>query len=116
MNFSLSLDTHRNKQTTGPYHAIQSLSLMVKNHEKLRKSVFLNKEKMIETYPLLLVHPLENQPKLCTAVNSKVRSKNPAVTLYESRIPDSHTIICHLGEVHLGEKAKGKILDYLEFY
>lgn len=115
-NFSLSLDTHRNRQTTGPYHAIQSLSLIVKNHEKLKKSVFMNKEKMIENYPHLLVHPMQNQPKLCTAVKSKVRGKNPAVILYESRLPNSHTIICHLGEVHLGEKAKGKILEYLEFY
>ncbi len=114
--FSLNLDTYRLKRTTGPYHALQSLSLVAHHHEKLRRSVFINKERMLEECESILVHAIENQPQLCTAVKLKVRSKNSNVTLYESRLPDAPSVICHLGEVHLGERARGKILSQLEFY
>ena len=115
-HFSLDIETYRGKKTTGPYHAMQSLSHMVKSHHKVRKSVFTNKEKMVERNKLILLHPIENQPKLCTAVKSQVRSLDPKVTLYESRIPNSFRIICHLGEAHLAENATGDILQKLEFY
>ncbi len=115
-HFSLNLDTYRLKRTTGPYHALQSLSLVAHHHEKLRRSVFINKERMLEEHESILVHAIENQPQLCTGVKLKVRSNNPKVTLYESRLPNAPSIICHLGEVHLGERARGNILSQLEFY
>jgi aspartate aminotransferase-like enzyme len=114
--FSLDLKTYSERKTTGPYHAIQSLHLVSNNYEKLRRAVEVNKEMMIMRSGTKLLHSIENQPLLCTAISAKVRSRNENVVLYTSRMPGSFSVINHLGEVHLGEKAKGKILNELEFY
>ena len=45
----------------------------------------------------------------------KVFKKNKKVILYKSRGDIDGSIICHLGEVHLGKKSKGKILDSISF-
>ena len=62
-----------------------------------------------------LVYDLKNQPYLCTLLNKKVFKKNKKVILYKSRGDIDGSIICHLGEVHLGKKSKGKILDSISF-
>lgn len=115
IHFSLNLETYRDKKTTGPYHAIQSLYRMIGSHPEVRKSVIINKQRMISINKSNLVHPTENQPKLCTAIKSGVASIDPKVVLYESRLPQSFRIICHLGEAHLAGNAKGEILERLEF-
>ena len=115
VNFSLNVDTYLDKRTTGPYHAIQSLYPVIKNHTKMKNSVIANKTKMINKHFDVLLHPMENQPLLCTAVSSKVTSKNPNVILYQSRLTGDFSIVNHLGEIHLGDRAKGKILDELDF-
>ena len=114
--FSLDLKTYSERKTTGPYHAIQSLHLVSNNYEKLRRAVEVNKEMMITRSGNKLLHSIENQPLLCTAIRAKVRSRNENVVLYTSRMSGSFSVVNHLGEVHLGEKAKGKILNELEFY
>ena len=57
--------------------------------------------------------PKKNQPLLCTYLNCKVKGTNKKVVLYKPRVKLPGSIICHLGEAHLGAKAKGKILNYL---
>ena len=46
---------------------------------------------------------------------SKMQGKRSSskVILYQPRLKLDGSVICHLGEAHLMDKAKGKILDYL---
>ena len=55
-----------------------------------------------------------NQPLLCTHVKCRVLPKNKKVVLYKPRNNLSGSIVCHLGEIHLKKKAKGKILDTIK--
>ena len=60
-----------------------------------------------------LSQPLDNQPNLCTHVNKDIKAKNNKVILYEPRNNIGGSVVCHIGEVHLGRKAKGKIIESL---
>lgn len=115
-SYSLLLSTYAEKKTTGPYHVIQSLYLNIESHPKMKKSVEVNKELMLKKFETYLVHPKSKQPLLCTAVNASIKGLNSKVILYKPRTVNRFDIICHIGEVHLGAKAKGKILNniYLE--
>ena len=42
-SFYLNYKNHYNKKMTGPYHILQSLDVVLKNYNKLRKSVVVNK-------------------------------------------------------------------------
>ena len=44
----------------------------------------------------------------------KGKPKNKKVVLYKPRNNLSGSIVCHLGEIHLKKKAKGKILDTIK--
>ena len=61
-----------------------------------------------------LVYPIKNQPTLCTLINQKIYSKNENIILYQSRADITGSVICHLGEVHLKTKARGKIIDSIK--
>ena len=54
------------------------------------------------------------QPNLCTYVNRKIITKNKNVILYKSRGNTQGSIVSHIGEVHLGKKAKGLIIDEIK--
>ena len=112
-SFYLDINTHINKKITGPYHTIYSLDKVLKNHEVYRNSVLVNKKKAMKKWDGFLTKKLENQPLLCTHVEKKIKVKNKKVILYQPRVKINGNIICHLGEVHLGKKSKGNILDYL---
>jgi aspartate aminotransferase-like enzyme len=114
-SFYLSYANHRDKRMTGPYHAILSLADVLPRHADFREAVVINKQVFIERMRAYIPVPDEHQPLLCTRVDRKVRSPNPAAVLYSSRHPVAGSIVCHLGEVHLGRDARGKILDSLEF-
>ena len=58
-----------------------------------------------------LTLPNENQPLLCTHVNKIIKSKNKRVILYTPRNEIGGSVVCHIGEAHLGKKSKGMILD-----
>ena len=45
---------------------------------------------------------------------TKVIGSSQKVVLYQPRVKLPGSVICHLGEAHLGSKAKGKILEYLK--
>ena len=55
----------------------------------------------------------ENQPNLCTHVNKIIKSRSKKTILYSPRNTIGGSVVCHIGEAHLGKDAKGKILDLL---
>ncbi len=114
-SFYLSYANHRDKRMTGPYHAILSLADVLPNHADFREAVVINKRIFTERMRDWLPVPDLHQPLLCTQVGRKVSSNHPAAVLYSSRYPIEGSIVCHLGEAHLGRNARGKILDTLEF-
>ena len=113
-SFYLKLDTHINKLMTGPYHAICSLLDVLPKHADFRAAVINNKKEFIERYAKYLTRPASLQPQLCTKVDCTIQSKDPRAILYEPRDAQGGSVICHLGEVHLGKGAKGDILDALK--
>ena len=44
----------------------------------------------------------------------KLISKNNKIIFYKSRADLPGSVVCHLGEVHLKRKAKGKILEFIK--
>ena len=113
--FSLSLGTYLEKKTTGPYHAIQSIYANIDRHSDMKNSVKINKSRILKMVPEMLVHPIHNQPLLCTAVNASITTSDTKVVLYQPRSANAFSIACHIGEVHLGSRAKGKILNRISF-
>ena len=114
-SFYLSYANHCDKRMTGPYHAILSLADVLPRHADFREAVVINKMVFTERMRKWIPLPDEHQPLLCTRVERKARSPHPTAVLYPSRYPIAGSIVCHLGEVHLGRDARGKILDLLEF-
>ena len=112
-SFNLNINTHLIKGTTGPYHAIYSLDKVLKTHSKFKKSVIINKKVFMEKVKNSIVIEKKYQPLLCTQINFKIKNSNKNVILYQSRSKLNGSIVCHLGEVHLKDKAKGQILKYL---
>ena len=113
-SFYLDINTHLEKKMTGPYHQICSLDLVLKNYTFYKQAVLNTKRSFMERFSEFVTHPLENQPFLCTYVSKKITSNKENVVLYSSRGDTSGSIICHLGEVHLGNSANGKINNLIE--
>ena len=111
--FYLNLKNHLKNKMTGPYHIILSLFYVLKKHESIKKSVEINKKLFCKKMIKFLVYPKENQPLLCTHVNKKITPKNKRVIIYKPRSKIKGSIICHLGEAHLGRKAKVQIINFL---
>jgi len=113
-SFYLNVFNHIEKKMTGPYHAICSLYEVLKIHSKIKKSVIINKKKFILKMKKWISYKNENQPLLCTYVDRKIDTTNKNIILYKSRADLSGSVVCHLGEVHLKDKAKGEILNYFK--
>ncbi len=113
-SFYLDIRTHLEKKMTGPYHQICSLDLVLKNYNFYKKAVINTKVNFMKRFSDFTIYPLENQPYLCTFVNKKIITNNENVVLYSSRANTSGSIVCHLGEVHLGDAANGKINELIE--
>ena len=112
-SFYLNIFNHIEKKMTGPYHAICSLYEVLKIHSKIKKSVIINKRKFTSKMKKWISYKNENQPLLCTYVDQKIESSNKNIILYKPRINLSGSVVCHLGEAHLKDRAKGKILNNL---
>ncbi len=112
-SFYLNIFNHLNKKMTGPYHSICSLYEVLKNHNKIKKSVIKNKKIFIKKMKKWIIFERENQPLLCTYVNKKIKKNSKNVILYEPRNKLDGSVVCHLGEVHLKDKSKGKILNFI---
>tara|TARA_Y100000768_G_scaffold387189_1_gene377621 strand:+ start:800 stop:1789 length:990 start_codon:yes stop_codon:yes gene_type:complete len=113
-SFYLSLKSHEDKKMTGPYHSILSLAGVLPVHEEIKDSVKINKLKFLKKMHLWLTKDKTNEPLLCTHTKYKFRNKEKNVILYKTRLNIEGSVVCHLGELHLKSKAKGKILDLLK--
>lgn len=114
-SFYLNINSHIEKKMTGPYHAICSLAEVLPIHDEVKLSVEKNKAKFLGMFPSDLSFTKELQPLLCTHVKKEITSDEPTAILYKPRSNFGGSVVCHLGEVHLGAKAEGKILDCLKW-
>ncbi|MDV4146170.1 hypothetical protein [Shimia sp. FJ5] len=108
------LSTYADKKTTGPYHAILSLEPVLENHADHREAVVINKRVFCDRFSDHLLYSAEQQPLLCTALDVGIRATDSQAVLYAPRQTRAASITCHIGEVHLGARAEGKIVDLLE--
>ena len=106
--FNLNIHNHLEKKMTGPYHAICSLNDVLKNHSDFKYAVLMNKKFFMKKMQSYLTYKANEQPNLCTLINKKIIKKDKKTILYQSRADISGSVVCHLGEVHLKRKAKGK--------
>jgi aspartate aminotransferase-like enzyme len=113
-SFYLSMDSHTGKMMTGPYHAIASLDDVLAKHSELSGAVNENKRAFTKRMNRYLTRPQEQQPVLCTHVSCKITSKDKRAILYAPRTDFGGSVVCHLGEVHMGQAARGEILSVLE--
>ena len=112
-SFYLNLQNHIDKKMTGPYQILYSLEKVLEKHSEIKLSVLVNKKRFMKKMENFLTIPIENQPNLCTHVNKIVKSKSKKVILYSPRNNIGGSVVCHIGEAHLGKRAKGNILDLL---
>ena len=113
-SFYLNLKNQEDKKMTGPYHIICSLKEVLKNHKEFKEAVLINKKKFLKKFSNQLIYEKEFQPNLCTYVNKKIIAKTKNIILYKSRGKTDGSIVSHIGEVHLGIKAKGLIIDKIK--
>lgn len=112
-SFYLSLSSHLEKRMTGPYHAIASLADVLPRHADFRAAVVANKQRFCRDMAAYLSLPMAQQPLLCTHVTCEITARDARAVLYTPRSGLGGSVVCHLGEVHLGREAKGDILDAL---
>ena len=113
-SFYLRLENHIDKRMTGPYHAICSLYDVLPKHEEFQAAVLKNKQEFLKLVGKYITLPASHQPILCTYANCEITSHDPRAVLYKPRSSLSGSVVCHLGEVHLGRDARGSILEKLE--
>ncbi len=73
-----------------------------------------NEKRFVQAFADSLVVEMDSRPLLCTWVGCRIGTTAPGVVLYEPRDLPRGSIVCHLGEAHLGHEAKGDILELLE--
>lgn len=112
-SFYLNLLNHENKKMTGPYHTILSLKNIMSDYSSFKKAIKINKNFFSKKFANYLVYDKENQPTLCTYVEKEIKTNSKRVVLYKSRSKIKGSVISHLGEAHLRNKAKAKIIDNL---
>ena len=108
-SFYMDINTHINKKLTGPYHTIGSLYYVLKKYKKFKEAVKKNKNKFLTDNKNSLVYPIENQPLLCTYSKNKFFNKKENIIIYKSRKKINGSVVSHLGETYLKNKAKGLI-------
>ena len=109
-SFILDINSHIEKKMTGPYHAIQSLEKILSKHNDYKYTVNVNKKKFLKIFENKLIYSKKNQPLLCTYVKCKLKAKDKRVIFYKARNNLPGSVVCHLGEAHLGKYAKAEIL------
>ena len=113
-SFNLSIASHLGKKMTGPYHAICSLDSILKDHKNFKAAVKICKEHFMSKFDSNLYFPREMQPLLCTRVRGTIVANDPKAVLYSPRtLEPNESVVCHLGEVHLGKDSRGTINDCL---
>jgi 2-aminoethylphosphonate-pyruvate transaminase len=97
--FYFNLNTHINKMTTGPYHAIASLYGIIEKHNIFKNRVVNSKNTILEKYQDIVRE--NNQPLLCTYLEGEVVLNDSNIVLYSPRSELSGSVICHFGEIHI---------------
>jgi aspartate aminotransferase-like enzyme len=113
-SFYLDLASHLEKRMTGPYHAIASLADVLPRHDEFREAVVVNKARFSREMAAHLTIPAERQPLLCTHVDCVIEARDPNALLYHPRSNLPGSVVCHLGEAHLGRAARGDLLEALQ--
>jgi 2-aminoethylphosphonate-pyruvate transaminase len=113
-SFYLSMTNHIGKMMTGPYHAIASLDNVLPKHDYFREAVVENKNIFSKRMASYLTRSPELEPLLCTHVSCKITSHDERAILYAPRTDFGGSVVCHLGEVHLGRAARAEIISLLE--
>jgi len=113
-SFNLSLETHLQRATTGPYHAIQSLSLILPKRAEYLEKIRRSRDLFCEFQHDDLIAPMSAQPLLCTYTKKRLTSTDPRVVLYKPRQKIEGSIICHIGEVHKDLERVGENFKLLE--
>jgi len=108
------LDSHIQRATTGPYHAIQSLSLILPKYPEYLEKIKRSRDLFCAWQCEDLVLPMSSQPLLCTRTLKPLTSNDARVVLYRPRQPIQGSIICHLGEVHKQLEQVGENFRFLE--
>jgi len=86
----------------------------LQNHDEFKLAVKAAKKQFLKMFESQLFFPKKIAPKLCTLVIGTVTSSDPRGILYSPRtLAPYESVVCHLGEVHLGRKAVGAINDCL---
>ena len=111
-SFYLNIETHIEKRVTGPYHIIQSIAPILKEYDGIRFAISTTKAEFMRRFGNLSPVPKIMQPQLCTHVTKRLKADGPAV-MYEPRENIGGSVICHLGEAHLGRRANGLINELL---
>ena len=114
-SFYLDLQTHIDKRVTGPYSSILSLLNVVERHHEMVHSVLVNKKAYLEYAKPWLVYGDTNEPKICTRTSVKVFTNDARAVLYKSRAAIEGSVLCHLGEIHLGLESHAEILSVIKF-
>ena len=96
--FYFNLNTHKDKMTTGPYHAIASLYGVIEKHNIFKQRVVNSKNTILEKYQDIVRE--SNQPLLCTYLEGEVVPNDDSIVLYSPRSELSGSVICHFGEIH----------------
>jgi 2-aminoethylphosphonate-pyruvate transaminase len=109
----LDINSHLEKKMTGPYHALASLKAVLDRHDYFREAVVINKRAFTARMAQHLAFEEKHQPLLCTFVRKDISSNDKRAVLYKPRGTLSGSVVCHLGEAHLGRKAQAQILDAL---
>lgn len=113
-SFYLKLQTHLDRGMTGPYHAIASLADVLPRHAEFREAVAINKARFLREMAGHLTVAARHQPLLCTHVDCGIIASDERAILYHPRSSTGGSVVCHLGEAHLGTGAKGDILELLQ--
>lgn len=114
-SFYLDINSHLEKKMTGPYHAIASLHDVLPIHGDIRQSVVHNKHHFLQKMASHLTIELDRQPLLCTHVDCDIRSGDRSVILYRARNDLGGSIVCHIGEAHLGSRSTAEIQSSLTY-
>lgn len=112
-SFYLNLETHRQHRVTGPYHTLASLAGVLPHHRSYRQAIINSKQSFGKQFADAVVRPASDQPLLCTYIDCQLTSDDGSYVFYTPRSKLSGSIVCHLGEVYLAEKAKGEIYQGL---
>ena len=99
---------------TGPYHSIASMDLILKDYYFFQRSVLKINRNFLKNFKDFLKYTFLINLIFALMSIVKIKANDDRAILYNPRSNLGGSVVCHLGEVHLGDLAKGNIIDALE--